>query len=66
MSAFLGMMLGTGLIALIGDYAPVLLGIQFTSVQLLLLIQALGNLLVPVVIFSRFRTLDPAARLAAK
>ena len=66
MSAFLGMMLGTGLIALIGDYVPVLLGMPFTSVQLLLLIQALGNLIVPAVIFSRFRILDPDTRLAAK
>jgi len=66
MSAFLGMMLGTGLIALIGDHAPILLGMPFTSVQLLLLIQALGNLVVPVVIFSCFRMLDPNARLAAK
>lgn len=66
LSAFLGMMLGTGLIALIGDRAPVLLGIPFTSVQLLLMIQALGNLVVPAVIFSRFRILDPDARAAAK
>lgn len=66
LSAFLGMMLGTGLVALIGDRTPVLLGMPFTSVQLLLLIQALGNLVVPAVIFSRFRTLDPRARELAQ
>ena len=66
LSAFLGMMLGTGLVALIGDRAPVLLGMPFTSVQLLLLIQALGNIVVPAVIFSRFKTLDPNARALAE
>ena len=56
------MMMGTGLVALIGDHALVVPGMRFTSVQILLLIQAFGNLAEAVCIFANFRTLDPHAR----
>lgn len=62
LTAFVAMMLGTGLVALIGDWTPVILGISFPSVQLLMLLRAAGNLIVPMVIFSRFHMLDPQAR----
>lgn len=64
LSVFLGMMVGTALVAWIGDCAPVILGMRFTSVQMLLLIQGLGNLIVPALIFWKFRILDPEARAA--
>lgn len=63
-ATFLGMMVGTGLVALIGDCAPNLLGMRFTSVQILLIIQALGCAIVPAFIFRHFHTLDPFAREA--
>ena len=66
LSAFAGMMVGTGLVAWIGERALFLFGLRFSSVQILLLIQALGNVLVPLFIFSRFRILDPDARTALK
>ena len=59
------MMVGTALVAWIGDWTLALFGMRFTSVQILLLIQALGNVLVPVLIFARFNVLDPQAREAA-
>ncbi len=62
LTAFTAMMLGTGLVALIGDWTPVILGISLPSVQLLILLRAAGNLIVPMVIFSRFHMLDPQAR----
>lgn len=65
MTAFVAMMLGTGLIALIGDWTPVILGIPFTSVQLIMLLRAVGNLVVPIVIFSFFGILDPNRRAEA-
>ena len=61
-STFLGMMVGTGLVALIGDHAPVLFGMRFTSVQMLLLIQGLGCVIVPLIIYRHYHTLDPHAR----
>lgn len=66
LTAFTAMMLGTGLVALIGDWTPVILGISLPSVQLLMLLRAAGNLIVPMVIFSRFRILDPQTRAAAE
>ena len=66
LTAFTAMMLGTGLVALIGDWTPVILGISLPSVQLLILLRAAGNLIVPMVIFSRFRILDPQTRAAAE
>jgi len=60
--SFLGMMVGTGLVALIGEHAWTLLGMTFTSVQSLLLLQALGNIVVPLIIFKAFRILDPDTR----
>jgi MFS family permease len=66
LTAFTAMMLGTGLVALIGDWTPVILGISLPSVQLLILLRALGNLVVPIVIFSFFRILDPQTRAAAE
>lgn len=62
LSAFLGMMVGTVLVALIGDGAWTVQGMRFGSVQILLLLQALGNVIVPIFIFWKFRVLDPAAR----
>ena len=62
LTAFFAMMLGTALVALIGDWTPVILGIPFTSVQMIILLRAIGNLLVPVVIFSLFHILDPETR----
>ena len=64
LSAFSGRMVGTALVAWIGEGALQLFGIRFSSVQILLLIQALGNVLVPLYIFSRYRILDPEARAA--
>lgn len=66
LTAFISMMLGTWLVALIGGWTPVIAGIPFTSVQLLILIRALGNLVVPMVVFSRFRILDPQTRAEAE
>jgi len=65
LTTFAGMMVGTALVAWIGDWTLALFGMRFTSVQILLLIQALGNVLVPVLIFARFNVLDPQAREAA-
>lgn len=62
LGTFTGMMVGTVLVAWIGQNVLTLFGMQFTSVQILLLIQALGNVVVPVCIFSRFRILDPYTR----
>lgn len=62
LATFFGMMIGTGLVAVIGDNALTLFGMRFTSVQMLLWLQALGNVLVPLYIFSRYNILDPHAR----
>lgn len=64
-TSLIAMMLGTGLVALIGDWTPVILGIPFTGVQLLILLRALGNLAVPMVISSCFHILDPQVRTCA-
>ena len=61
-SVFLGMMLGTALVAWIGDYVLVLGGFRFTSVQILLWLTALGNIIVPLFIRKHFLVLDPHAR----
>lgn len=61
-STFLGMMIGTALVAAIGDSTVTLLGVRFTSVQMLLWATALGNVIVPLFVCLNFRTLDPAAR----
>lgn len=62
LAAFLGMMMGTGLVALIGEHTLVLSGMHFTSVQILLLIHAFGNLAEAVCILANYRVLDPHAR----
>lgn len=62
LSAFLGQMTGTALIALIGESAWMLFGMSFSSVQTLLLIQALGNVVVPLFIIAHFKVLDPHTR----
>lgn len=61
-STFLGMMTGTLLVALIGDASFTAFGIRFTSVQMLLLIQAVGSVLPSAIIMRWFHILDPQAR----
>lgn len=66
LSAFLGLMSGTMLIAWIGDSTLTLFGMRFASVPVLLLIQSLGNVVVPVFIFRKFHILDPQTREALR
>lgn len=65
-ATFLGMMLGTTLIAWIGDATITIPGMRFTSVQMLLWLTALGNVIVPLFIWKYFRTLDPHTRMGLK
>lgn len=58
-AAFLGMMAGTGFIAAFPNLALPFAGIEFTNVQVLLLVQALGSLLVPLFIFRFLPQLTP-------
>lgn len=61
-SMFLGMMFGTVLIAWIGDRTVFFLGMHFTSVQILLWIQGIGQIITPAFVFLFIRTLDPDRR----
>ena len=58
-AAFLGMMAGTGFIAAFPDLALPFAGMEFTNVQVLLLVQAFGALLVPLAIFKFLPKLTP-------
>ena len=56
-ATFLGMMAGTGFVAWCGDRTVTLFGLTFTSVQMLLWMQAAGYVLLPLFIFLNLKTL---------
>ncbi len=61
-ATFLGMFFGTLAIAWIGDRVVTLFGLQFTSVQMLLWVEAVGHFIVTVFIYCNYKTLDPRER----
>lgn len=61
-ATFLGVLTGTIAVAWIGDNALTLFGIRFTSVQMLLWVQAAGEVAVALFVFLKYRILDPRAR----
>ena len=58
-AAFLGMMAGTGFIAAFPDLALPFAGVEFTNVQILLLVQAMGSVLVPLTVFKLMPKITP-------
>ena len=58
-AAFLGMMTGTGIIAAFPNLALNVFGFTFTTVQTLLWVQVLGELIIPVFVLRNLRRLNP-------
>ena len=58
-SSFLGMMAGTGFVAAFPDIVVNLFGLDFTNVQMLLWVQALGELVVPLTILKLLPRITP-------
>lgn len=58
-SSFLGMMAGTGFVAAFPDIVVNLFGLPFTNVQMLLWVQALGELVVPLAVLKLLPRITP-------
>lgn len=64
-ASFLGMMAGTGFVAAYPDIVVRVFGLAFTNVQMLLWVEALGQLLVPLAVLKLLKKLMPDHELAA-
>lgn len=60
-AGFLGMMAGTGFVAAFPDIVVSVLGLQFTNVQMLLWVEALGELIVPLAVLKLLPKITPDA-----
>ncbi len=65
-ASFLGMMAGTGFVAAFPDIVVRVLGLSFTNVQMLLWVEALGQLLVPLAVLKLLPKISPDAPAAAE
>ena len=58
-ASFLGMMAGTGFVMISGDLVLHIFGLPFTSVQILLWVEALGELVVPLAVLKLLPKITP-------
>lgn len=58
-ASFLGMMAGTGFVAAFPDIVLTIFGLEFTNVQMLLWVEALGQLVVPLAVLKLLPKISP-------